>query len=384
MAELLQVLETLRAEEASLQRIFANEGTRVRGTRNTAAYLNRLAEAAKLVADVLAGKRPFNHFKEAMTTSDFPQLFGDVLDRQLLASYREFPATYRSYVRVATVSDFRAVKRFVVDGAEGVLPEVAQEAEYEAASVSDAEYTYSVKKYGRRLPFSWETMVNDDLDALNRSPERLARAARRSELRFATTLFTGSSGPHTSLYTVGNANIVTSNPVLSIAALQTAMTIFAAMRDADNEPIYIESLVLVVPPALEITARNILNAVQLEVVEAGGTSNQKLIAQNWMRNRLTLEVNPYIPVVASSNGNTSWFLFASPQSERPALEMGFLRGHETPALFMKMPNQVRIGGGGGPIAESFETDSIEYKVRHVFGGTQISAKHTVASNGSGS
>ncbi len=395
MAELLEVIESIRAEEASVSKLFGGEGQGMRaiGThrRKNPKYLAMLAEAATFLGQIYSGERPFNHFKEAMTTSDFPQLFGDILDRQLLANYREAPYSWSTYCHRAVVSDFRSVKRFRVEGAEGTLPEVAQQEPYTAASLADSEYTYAVKKYGKTLPLSWETLVNDDLDAFRDIPKRFARAGRRSEEKFATQLFVGASGPHASLYTVGNANIVTSNPVLSIAALQTAMTILSSMLDADGEPIMVESIVLVVPPALEITANNIANATQLELTTAGGTADgatsgsggQRLIAPNWMRNRLRIAVNYYIPLVASSaNGNTSWFLFADPGNGQPALEMGFLRGHEEPEIFMKAPNATRVGGGN--VAEDFDNDSVNYKVRHVFGGGRQTPKMTVGSNGSGS
>ena len=97
-------------------------------------------------------------------------------------------------------------------------------------------------------------------------------------------------------------------------------------------------------------------------------------------------MNPYIPIVASSsNGNTSWFLFANPNNGRPALEMAFLRGHEEPEIFMKTSNAQRIGGGmTDPMDGDFDTDSLQYKVRHVLGGARLDPKMTVASSGAGS
>lgn len=386
MPEFLEVIETIRAEEASVQRLFGGEGRSVRSGQRSPEYAAKLAEAARFLADIYDGRRPAYQLREAMTTSDFPLLFGDILDRQLLANYREAPATYRNYTRVATVPDFRTVKRFAIDGSEAVLTKVEQQAEYPESNLSETKYEYSVAKYGRRVPFAWEAIINDDLDALKDIPARLGRAARRTEEKFVTQLFVDTSGPHASFYTTGNKNKVTGNPVLSIAALQTAFQTLAAQTDADGEPILIDAVELVVPPALEVTALNILNAIQLEIVEAGGTSNQKVIAANWMRNRLRLNVNPYIPIVASTaNGNTSWFLFASPSNGRPALEIGFLRGHTEPEIFIKEPNARRVGAGvADPMAGDFDTDSIQYKVRHVLGGTRIDPKMTVASNGSGS
>lgn len=384
-----ELVETIRAEEASTSRLFGDAGRRIRGNTDPE-YLGLLAEAADLIADVVSGRRPMHRLQEAMTTSDFPNLFGDVLDRQLLARYLETPQVWSSFARRSTVRDFRAVKRFALDGAEGVLDTVGERDPYPAAALTDSADSYSVVKHGRRLHFSWEDFINDDLDAFADNPDRLARAARRSEDFFATGLFIDANGPHASLYTSGHKNQVAANPVLSISALQTAFTTLASQLDNDGMPVMIDAVVLVVPPALQVVAENILHATQIRVAagSSGATADQ-LVAVNWMANKVTLVVDYYIPLVATSaNGNTTWALFATPSTGRPALEMGFLRGHETPELFMKSPNADRIGGMAGAMEGDFDTDSVQYKVRHTFGGTRYintgGFRSTVASSGAGS
>jgi len=389
MAEFMELLETIQAEEASRARLFKGAGRGVRsvGGRDGPQYKARLKEALLLVASVYEGRRPLRVLQEAMTTSDFPLLFGDILDRQLLGKYAETPQVWSLVAKRATVRDFRSVSRFAIDGAEGVMDTVAEQAEYPARTIGETRYTYAVQKRGFRVPFSFEAMVNDDLDALKDIPERAARAARRSEERFVTELHVDANGPHASLYTSGNANIVTANPALSIAGLQTAMTVLGNQVDSDGEPISIEAITLEVPPALEVTAQNILNATEIRALtDGGGVSAQSLVARNWMAGRMKLAVNPYIPLVASSaNGGTMWSLFASPAVGRPALELGFLRGYEQPQIFMKSPNATRVGGGAAdPMDGDFDTDSIQYKVRHIFGGARIDPRLTVASQGDGS
>lgn len=385
--EMLELLETIRAEEASVQRLFGGEGNGTRSRRKGPRYQAQLAEAARLIADVYKGRRPMHYLQEAMTTSDFPYLFGDILDRQVLAAYREYPTTWQNYIKRGRVRDFRTVKRFSVYGADQVLGSVVgQKGEYPYEEINEnTPYSYAVAKYGRKIRFAWETMINDDLDALKDQPERLGRAARRSEEKFATQLFVDASGPHASFYTVGNKNIVTGNPALSVAGLQTAMEILSQQTDENGEPIVIDTVELVYAPTLEVTVQNILNAITIEATEKGGTAARKLTIQNWMKTTFRPNKNPYIPIVASTaNGNTSWFLFANPDNGRPAAEMGFLLGHEEPEVFMKTPNQTRVGGGADAMDGDFETDAIEHKVRHVFGGTRMDPKMTVGSNGSGS
>lgn len=389
-----ETLETIRAEEADTTRLFAGDGRRIRGHRRSQdpTYMARLTEAANFIADVYDGRLPMSRLEEAMTTSDFPLLFGDVLDRQLVAAYQQTPQVWRAYAKAGTVRDFRPASRFAIDGANGQLERVAEKAPYPGAKLDEAKDTLQVHKFGKRLSFSWEDFVNDDLDALRDAPNQLAVGAINSEQRAVTELYVDSTGPHASLYDAAFSNVVTGNPALSIAALQTAFNVLAAQRDPEGNPIVINAVTLVVPPALEVTARNILNATEIRVATgSGSTTTDQLVAANWMKNRTTLVVDPWIPIVASSsNGNTSWFLFANPNQGRAALEFAHLRGHETPALFMKRSDAQLISGSAGPDGDmaDFDTDGIQYKVRHVYGGSRLTntggAKFTVGSEGDGS
>lgn len=388
-------LYTAGTEGAATARIYEGDGTslsaRIAKRRKSAnpQYRAHLLEAQALYGRVLRGdNRARMDFVEAMSTSDFSFLFGDIIDRQMLAKYQSAPVQWDMVARRGRVRDFRTVKRFTLDGGEAVLTAVKQQGEYPAASLTDGDYTYSVGKYGRRIPLDWETMLNDDLDAFRDIPDRLGNASRRSEEKFATDLYAGTTGPDGTFFASGHSNIVTANPVLSVSALQTAYTVLAAQVDTDGAPIYINGTVLVVPPALEVVANNIINATEILAAAGGGdgTGTDQVRAVNWMRNKVKVMVNPWLPIISSSsNGNTSWYLFSDPSVGRPAMEVGFLIGHEVPELFQKTPNAVRVGGGLiAPEDGDFDTDSVEWKVRHVFGGTLMDYRAAVASNGSGS
>lgn len=395
--EFLEVIEQVEAEQSQVASELArlagdrSDGARIRSQRS-ARFLEGMAFAAKLYRDVTEGRRRWGLLKEAMSTSDFPLYLAGVLDRGLMARYQETPSTWQAYCTRGTLRDFRTAEIFDITGAEGVLTEVGQLVEYPQASLGEARVTWKAKKYGRRLPLSWEAYVNDDLDAFSSIPDRFARATRRTEDKLATTLHIDASGPHASVYTSGNKNIIntangaaSNNPALSIVGLQDAFKVLAKMVDTDGEPILIEAAVLEVCPALEVTARNILNATQIVVREAGGTANQDLWAENWMRAKLTLVVNPYIPIVATTaNGATTWGVHAAPSAGRAPFKIGFLRGYEEPGLYIKSPNARRAGGGDiDPFEGDFDTDSVEHKVRHCVAAAVIDAKTTVASNGSG-
>lgn len=380
MAEFLSVVESIREEDASVKKLFKEEGQGMHSLgRRTPEYMSKLAEAAVFVADVLNGKRPVQHLQEAMTTSDFPILFGDILDRQMLASYRETPQTYRQWARVKSVPDFRSVKRMYSDGADGGLDVVGEKGEYTHVTRDEGEYGYAVKKYGNVFDISWETLINDDLDVLKDQPERFGRAARRTEERFATSLIAASTGPDSTFFTSGRGNRI--NDVFGIPGLTAGFTAMAAMTDAGGEPVWNQPSVLMVPPALEISAMNVLNAVAIEY--GASTDTQRMQVANWIKTRLSLVVNHYLPIIDTTKGATAWYLFASPNEGRGAVEVGFLRGHEDPEVFMKAPDAIKVGGGGDAFAGSFATDDIEYKVRHVIGGTTLDYRYALASEGDG-
>jgi hypothetical protein len=393
MPDMLELVENLRAEKASPENLFGGVGTGVRARREAKErdprYRANLIETINFMRDIEIGRRRVHEFEEAMTTSDFPILFADVLDRQLLGYFNETTPTWQSYCRKGKVRDFRKAKKFAVDGAETVLPDVKEREEYPEAPLSDRADELLVSKFGRRVDLSWEALINDDLDAFSRIPERLARAARRSEQKKAVELWIDSKGPHASLYTAEFKNIITGNPELSIESLQDALLALSKMVDFEGEPIVVDMVSLVIPPALEVVANNIINATEVWLTGHGGTEDQKLRAANWMKNRLQIVVEPYIPFVATKeNGDTTWALFAEPSVGRPAIEMDYLLGYEEPSLYERLPNARRIGGGGGEVLESFEDDSRAWRIRHVLGGTRLintgGAKATVASSGKGS
>ncbi len=381
--DFLDLLETVRSEDASVSRLFNSaDGRGVRSMRrNDPRYQRSLSEANRLYDNVIAGRTSMDRLTEAMSTSDFPLLFADIIDREMLGRYAEWPSVWAQIARRATVRDFRAVKRFKMDGAEGVLTQVPQGTEYPEAAVTEGSYTYSVAKYGRRIPFLWEALVNDDLDALRDIPDRLAKAARMTEERFATELFVDSTGPDATFFSSGNANLGTT-AVLSLASLQAGFVKVWSQKDADSNPIFTGQMRLVVPPHLAVTAQNIVNATEIRN-SPGATTGDQYTAKNWVNGEVVKVVtNPWLPIIDTTKGTTAWYLFADPGIGRPAIEMGFLRGHDTPELFMKASNAIRIGGGVvGAEEGSFETDGVDYKVRHIVGGSLLDPKAAFANAG---
>lgn len=357
-------------------------------------YLTLLGEAARLMQRAQVDRYAAFQLQEALSTSDFPLLMGDILDRELLAKYQIAAPQWSAYVKTDTVNDFRQKRLIGVDGLRGryqAFPKKELADFQEKNSLAETGFLYSVSVYERGVSLSWEMIVNDDLGGFNGIPDDLADGARRTETYLVTSLFASSGGPNSTFFSNTNKNLVnttngatTNNPVLSTTALQDAFTVLSHQVDADGEPIEITAVTLVVPPSLEVVANNIMHATQLWVNDAGGTTNERLITNNWLQNKLTIAVNPYLPIVDTTSGNTAWYLFANPTQNRPALVLGFLKGYQQPTIFMKSPNTMRVGGGVvDPMLGDFDTHEIRYKGMHILGGLAVDPKMAIASNGTG-
>jgi hypothetical protein len=336
--------------------------------------------------------------EEAATTSEFPLLFGTILDRQLLAKYQIAKPDWRTYIKVGTQADFRPQALHGVFGLQGGLNEVKPQSEYKQdASMGEGRITVALAKYGRRWGMGWEIVINDDLGAFSDTAERLSNAAIRTEYREATKLIAAAAGGgHASLFGAPIAHPVDGKNVtnkfsgaataLSVTSLQDAVTKFRQFVDADGEPIMVEGFELVVPPALEITAMQILQSQLLLAAGGDGQANAKLQIQPnknvLSAMSITLHVNPYLPIIdVSANKDKTWYLFAK-LSSGAAAQMNFLRGHESPEIVMKNPNKLALSGGTtNPLEGDFESDSMEWRVRHILGGVQVDPRMAIVNVG---
>lgn len=360
----------------------------IRGQGRGAGYEQKLAKAIDLLTNArgLPSHRHEYELREALTTSDFPLLFADVLDRQVLAQYKATESTWKKYVRTSTVPRIfpqLGGKRFSITGGDQRLAKVAQKGEYLASDRNETEYDLYVYKYGRQFDISWEALINDDLDALKDTPMRFAKAALRTEQYEVINQYADDDGTHAAgnLYDKSTSGEINGSvALLTIANLEAALEAGASWLDAGGSPIMNRFKFLVVPPALEMTARQILTSATKMWVELGGAGGPLPFPTNNVVSQMGLElvVEPWLPVVDGTNGNTAWYLFSDP-NDIAALEAGYLRGHENPEIVMKASDKVAIGGGAvGAFEGDFATDNVFYRVRHIFGVVELDWRATYA------
>lgn len=357
--------------------------------------------------------------RETMSYSDYSALTVDILDRMLYGYYTVSPIANMPLVKQVPLRDMRQVARYAMDGAvkpfsrmdnfPTLTPSGAAEPPTERAMQQAAREVegptqrilYQPYLYQGSMAVNWQAMINDDLGIFQDQLQRLAISGNRTKYSFITGLYANPSGSgfNTTLFNSTFRNLCTqtygastNNPALSYQGLLDARTILAKQVDIDGQPIdFNGTLYLVVGPALETTAISMKKAIQADISVGGGTTNaqgfpsQRLRTDNWPMANVEVLVDKYLPLInTTSSSATMWMLwYESAQQARPALELGMLRGYETPQLFQKAPNTMRVGGGLAPEMGDFYSLQQEHKGVLVMGGTQVDGRSVVVSTGLG-
>ena len=284
--------------------------------------------------------------RAAMTTSDFPAIVGDTLNKALRRGFELEPATAEAWTRRVMVPDFKMQSRPILGSAPDLLP-VAEGAEYTFGALdSDKAVPYSVAKFGRLVSLTWEAVVNDDLGAFLRMTQALGQAAARAEADqvYATFAANGGAGPvmqdALNLFHADHGNLAASAASLDAAALSAARVLLRRQTAIGGGVLNLTPRFLLVSPELEHAAEVLLATAARSMSQ--GSDNALVPA--WLA-RLEL-------VVEARLDDSAAYLVAAPEAvdtyERAWLE-----------------------ADNGPVVEEeseFVRDVKNYKVRHVFGG----------------
>lgn len=364
--------------------------------------------------------------RETMSVTDYQALYVDVLDRQYYGYYNAYPIVNKPIVRVHPLRDFRVVSRYLLDGAVSPYLPIGRNKSSQTTgggpagpvnqtalsgpvpqdgatfpTTNTAPIQYQPLAYGSDTAVNWAAFVNDDLGIFQDLPKRLAIQGNRGISQFITSFFCTSAGLNPALFKAGYKNLViptygalATNPPISSQGLMDALKVLAGMLDSSGNPIMISGkMYLVHGPSQMAAANNAIKAVNMFVTNEGGTQTasnsfiqQMLQVPNWVANNITPIMDPYMPLVmAGAAGNiaqTAWFLVCDPsEQERPGVEIGFLNGFETPQIFQKAPNTMRVGGGIDPMMGDFYSMDQEMKIIGVMGGSVIDGRSMVGSTG---
>jgi len=373
---------------------------------------DRVNLIAQKMEDALDGKRAAQRFlqdeidniyvEESHSTSDFPAAFQAVTNRALLGQYDLIPNGWTSYARSFDVQNLRPQSFYSfwpdytnlpdTNGGKntvaGGLPRVPELTEFPTFSFTASEQSMTVRKFGARVNFSFEMLLNDEWGVLETLPRDLAQLAVNTEDITATEVFAASATPwgpnattfNANAYGTGKDNRIPLNPALTIDSLNAAIGAIRS-RTWNGNPVTVGSFALIVPPALEQTALRIVGIQTLQVTDVNGTYD---VASPI--NGVTVVVNPWLPVVdQSATVNTTWYLAPlNGSGVRPSVVFSKIRGRGNPELRIATEGGAYLGGGPVPGLEgSFLNDDIQFRVKHYVGAAAIATETMAVSKGTG-
>ncbi|MDT8328527.1 MAG: Clp protease ClpP, partial [Roseovarius sp.] len=208
------------------------------------------------------------------STSDFAFITGEIVNRALRAEYQSRQGSWSRIGSRRTATDFRSLHS-VQSGVDTDMRRVLESGEYEGTVIVDAGETFRVERFGRVVTLTFEAVVNDDLGAFARLPQQFARGARNLESRIAWGLVTanGNMADGTAIFAAGRGNLAGTGGVISVAAVgagRSAMMIQKPLGAKSGTADFIAAVpdLLIVPPALDVAARQFANGTIVATKDA--------------------------------------------------------------------------------------------------------------------
>ena len=344
---------------------------------------------------------------EALTTSDYPEVFTNIVSAVAEGEFAEQPLLWTTVAGVEYVDGFgkeRTLDLRVMSDTSNLpkevggrktalnsLPAVPELAPYPEIGYQESDLEMYTRKSGAKFALSWELFKTDRWSRIAKIPGDFARLAANTTEMNIWQLFFGGQGFNLDTFTAGTR--LSGNPALSIDSLQDAVAEAKKMPTiVDGQPMRINTVnkfALITSPNLTLTARNILATTEVQVTDGDNIFKRSVDFGAAIEH---VEVPFVLNLANTATGNyasTMWALvpYGGQGSEVTSVASINLRGHESPDLRVKNDAGNAIGGcqlgyGDG----SFDNDDIQFRVRHINNGMVLDPERMgfVASKGNNS
>jgi phage head maturation protease len=276
------------------------------------------------------------------TTSDYPAVLANLLNKSLRESYTQTPSGIRRLARETSAPDFRAKSRIMLDSSGFTLDKVLESGEYRYGSFVDAKESYSVDTFGKIFAISRKALINDDLGAFADITRRLGTAAAVFETQFLVNLLVANAGVGPTmddgnpLFHTAHGNISTGGAAPSETTLSNARLAMRKQTGGGGGLISVTPAYVVVPSELETSTEKLLSSIApIKTDDVNVFSNLQML------------VEPRL----SASSATRWYVAADP-AQIDGLEFSYLAGQPGPQT------ETQVG---------FDIDGVKVKVRLDYG-----------------
>lgn len=276
----------------------------------------------------------------ALTTSDYPILLANVVNKVLRRAYEGGPQTWRPLSRQMNASDFKEMSALQFGG-NMKLEKVTESGEFKQGKMAEAKESWNVETYGKIVSISRQAIINDDLNGFARVSQLFGAAAANLESDIMWGLITKNvkMSDGKAIFDAAHKNLVAVNAgaAPSTTTLSAARLALRKQTGLEAELLNLQMKYLIVPPELETVAEQLMNNRYMP------TEQDKI---NVFASALQIISE------ARLTDTKAWYMTADP-SQIDMLVHSYLDGQE--GLY----TETRYG---------FEVDGVQIKVRKDFGG----------------
>jgi len=207
----------------------------------------------------------------ALTSSDFPDLISNVVNRALLDGFDSAPECWPRFTRYLPVRDFRQFD--VRRGASMPAPEEVEErGEVKPATLhDDGKEQAAVGNYLQRISITRAAILNADVQALTITPYEAGRAVSRAIGTAVFNLLTANAalGDGVALFHADHGNLDASAAAPSVDEVNTAFGLMGAQQNAAGEYLNLKPRFIIAGPAYASTLSVVRSATN-----AGNTDGE--------------------------------------------------------------------------------------------------------------
>lgn len=307
------------AEKEYGDRVMASAGSLVR-----ASFVDLCRASLELEGHSVPSSSRDGMIRAAASTYSLPVALGDSMNKVLMQSYTEAPATWRAFCKVKPAANFKE-QQGIRPSFTRPLDLVGNDGEVPHGSISESTFPWSIDTYGKRLVVTRQDVINDDLNFLDEVAPLMSKAALRrlSDLVYTRLLAATSAYFDAALGNAGTA-------ALDVTSLGAGITAMRNQRDDEDNDLDIMPRTLLLPPELESTGKAALESEFTERIATANDVDDVRPTGNPQRGAVKLEVESRLSNTEKFEDAslTGWYLFGAPQDA--PLIVGFLDGIETP------------------------------------------------------
>ncbi|MEX1016022.1 MAG: Mu-like prophage major head subunit gpT family protein [Phycisphaeraceae bacterium] len=262
----------------------------------------------------------------AFSTMTLPGILSNVANKMLLDGFNYVEDAWRRICKIGSVRDFKQHTRYRLTG-DMKYQKVGPDGELKHGELGEESFTQQAETHGLMFSLTRTDIINDDLGAFAAVPQMLGMGAAEAIAEAVFSLLLSNPG---SFFSANNNNLkIGADTALSIDSLTAAEQMFLEQTKPNGRPLAVSPSVLLVPPALNVLAHQLMNATQ---VNETTTTNKAKPANNPHAGKYGVVNSAYLSnATFTGNSNKAWYLLADP-NRLPALEVAFLNGRQRPTV----------------------------------------------------